>query len=98
MRFGKVETVPGQKRLHYAANTSAFCKHLHRQHTNAKLANNGLNVPHDKPLEALHHNGCECNGTVVVEAGHQRLPETIMVALVEDVSEEICSCSTSVEE
>lgn len=27
-------------------------------------------MPHDEPLEALHLNGCESNGTVVVEAGH----------------------------
>lgn len=30
---------PGQKKLHYAGHTtSAFCKNLHRQHANAKLA------------------------------------------------------------
>lgn len=24
----------------------------------------------DKPLKALHDDGCECNGLVVIEAGH----------------------------
>lgn len=30
----------------------------------------GLDVPHDKPLKALHNDGFECNGPVVIEAGH----------------------------
>lgn len=30
----------------------------------------GLDVPHDKPLKALHNDGCECNGLVVIEARH----------------------------
>ncbi len=27
-------------------------------------------MPHDKPLKALHDDGCECNRPVVIEAGH----------------------------
>lgn len=35
----KWKLYPGQKQLHYAANTHlALCKHLDRQHANAKLA------------------------------------------------------------
>ena len=32
-----------------------------------------FDVPHDKPLKALHDGGSECNGTVVIEAGHLKL-------------------------
>ena len=30
-------------------------------------------MPHDELLEALHNYGCECNGTIVIEARHCRL-------------------------
>lgn len=29
-----------------------------------------LDVPPDQPLKALHDDGCECDGPVVIEAGH----------------------------
>lgn len=32
-----------------------------------------LDEPHDKLLKALHGDGCECNGPMVIEAGHCRL-------------------------
>lgn len=39
---------------------------------------------HDKPLEALHDDGCECDGQAVIEAGHCGLlwHWTMVVALM----------------
>ncbi|KAK1792522.1 hypothetical protein P4O66_012459 [Electrophorus voltai] len=33
----------------------------------------GLDVSHDDSLEALHDDGCECDGTVVIETRHRGL-------------------------
>lgn len=30
----------------------------------------GLDGPHDEPLEALHYGGCDYDRTIDIEAGH----------------------------
>lgn len=33
----------------------------------------GFNVGHDQPLEALHDDRCQCHGAIIIEAGWSRL-------------------------